>query len=96
MLIDKGITVGEIITFKMISGEEIIGKLVEETAFHYKLNRPLAIGAGPKGLAMMPCVFSVGPDREILINKVAIAALAPSDKEFADQYLQNTTGISLI
>ena len=44
MLIDKGVAVGEVITLKLTSGEELVAKLVEETATHYKLTRIQVIG----------------------------------------------------
>ena len=37
MLIDKGVTEGEVITLKLTSGEEIVAKLVEDGAAYYKL-----------------------------------------------------------
>ena len=40
MLIDKGVTAGEVITLKLTSGEEIVAKLVEDGAGYYKLKNP--------------------------------------------------------
>ena len=34
MLIDKGISSGEVITFKLTSGEELVAKLIEDGAVH--------------------------------------------------------------
>ena len=95
MLIDKGVTVGEIITIKLTSGEELIAKLVEEQPMHYKLSRPLVIGMGPQGPAMMPYLFTVNPDKEIRIAKATITVIEATDKQFADNYIQGTTGIKL-
>ena len=44
MLIDKGVCEGEVITFKLTSGEEIVAKLVEDGPVYYKLSRPMVIG----------------------------------------------------
>jgi hypothetical protein len=35
MLISKGATVGEVVTLKLVTSEELIGKFAEETATHY-------------------------------------------------------------
>lgn len=48
MLIDKGVSVGEVITLKLTSGEELVAKLTEETATYYKLSKPMVIGMGNK------------------------------------------------
>lgn len=95
MLIDKGVTAGEVVTIKLTSGEELVAKLVEETAIHYKLSRPLVLSMGPKGIGMVPYLFTVSPDKDIQLNKSTVTVIAVSDKEFSNQYIQGTTGITL-
>lgn len=95
MLIDKGVTIGEVVTLKLTSGEEIVAKLVEETVSHYKLSKPLVLSMGPKGIGMVPYLFTVSPDKEISLNKHTVTVIAASDKEFSNQYLAGTTGITL-
>lgn len=95
MLIDKGVSIGEVITLKLTSGEELVSRLVEETDQYYKLSRPSVIGMSPKGPALMPYLFTVDPEKEIKLSKSAVAVAVASDKQFADQYIQGTTGIAL-
>lgn len=95
MLIDKGVTAGEVITLKLTSGEEIVAKLVEETATHYKLSRPMVIGMGPNGPGLMPYLFTVHPDKEVKLSKITVTLAEATDKNFADQFIQSTTGIKL-
>jgi hypothetical protein len=95
MLIDKGVTAGEVITLKLTSGEELVARLVEEGTDFYKLSKPSVIGMSPKGPALMPYLFTVSPEKDIKLGKNAVAVVAASDKEFADQYMQGTTGIAL-
>ena len=59
MLIDKGVTAGEVITLKLTSGEEIVAKLDSETPTHYKLSRPMVIGMGQHGPGLMPYLFTL-------------------------------------
>lgn len=95
MLIDKGVSAGEVVTFKLTSGEEVVAKLVEETATHYKLARPMVLSMTPQGVGMMPYLFTVSPDKEVKLNKATITMVEATDKSFADQFLQSTTGIKL-
>jgi hypothetical protein len=95
MLIDKGITAGEVITLKLTSGEELVAKLVEETATYYKLSRPMVIGMGQQGPGLMPYLFTVHPDKEVKLNKTTVVLAEATDKGFADQFIQSTTGIKL-
>lgn len=95
MIIDKGVTIGEVVTLKLTSGEELIGKLVEEMPAAYRLSRPLVLSMSQKGIGMIPYLFTVNPDKDIKVNKTAVVVAEATEKEFADQYLQGTTGIKL-
>ena len=95
MLIDKGVSVGEVITLKLTSGEEIVAKLVEETDAYYKLSKPMVIGMGQKGPGLMPYLFTVSPDKDVKLLKQTVTVAEATDKVFADQFVQSTTGIAL-
>ena len=96
MLIDKGVSVGEVITLKLTSGEEIVAKLAEETNTHYKLSRPMVIGMGQKGPGLMPYLFTVDPSKEVKLAKSTVTVAEATDKQFADQFIESTTGIKLV
>jgi hypothetical protein len=95
MLIDRGIVEGGVVTFKLTSGEEIVAKLVEDGAAHYKLSRPMVIGMGQQGPGLMPYLFTVHPDKDVKLNKSVVAMAEATDEQFAKQFLQSTTGIAL-
>jgi hypothetical protein len=95
MLIDKGVTAGEVVTIKLTSGEELVAKLDSETPTHYKLARPLVLSMGPQGVGMVPYLFTVSQDKIIDLNKSTVTVCVPTMKEAADQYIQSTTGIKL-
>ena len=95
MLIDRGVTIGEVVTLKLTSGEEIVAKLVDDGPMHYKLSHPQVIGMTPKGPGLMPYLFTVSPDKEVRLNKGTVAVIEATDKAFADQFIQSTTGIAL-
>lgn len=96
MLIDKGVTQGEVITLKLTSGEEIVAKLVEETDAYYKLSKPMVIGMGPKGPGLMPYLFTVHPDKEVKLHKGTVTMAEATDTEFAKQFVETTSGIKLV
>ncbi len=96
MLIDKGVTEGEVITIKLTSGEELIGKLVEEGPMHYKVSKPMVLTAGQQGLGMAPYLFTVNPEKDIKISKSTVTVCEATDKQFADSYISGTTGIKLV
>lgn len=96
MLIDKGVSAGEVITLKLTSGEELVAKLVEETDTYYKLSHPQVIGMGPKGPGLMPYLFTVSPEKEVKLLKGTVTLAEATDKSFADQFIEATSGIKLV
>jgi len=95
MLIEKGVAEGDVVTLKLTSGEEILGKLVEDGALYIKLNRPMVLTAGQQGLGMAPYLFTANPYRDVRIFKNTVVVFEPTLKEFSDSYIQGTTGIKL-
>jgi uncharacterized alpha/beta hydrolase family protein len=95
MLIDKGVSAGDVVTLKLTSGEELVARLDEETPTHYKLGKPMVIGMGQSGPGLMPYLFTVSQDKIVPLLKSTVTVAVTSDKIFADQYLQSTTNIKL-
>ena len=69
MLINKGVTVGEVVTIKTTAGEEIVAKLVEENPTMVTVSKPLVLTAGQKGIALVPFLFTTDPDADISISR---------------------------
>jgi hypothetical protein len=44
----------------------------------------------------MPYLFTVHPDKEVKLSKSVVAMAEATDKQFADQFIQSTTGIKLV
>lgn len=95
MLISKGIATGEVVTFKLVTSEELIGKLVEETDTQYVVDRPLTLVMSAKGLGLQPWLFTVDMEKAIRIPKDKVLVVASTLKEMSDNYLQGTSGIAL-
>lgn len=94
MLIQKGFSSGDVISLKLINGDEIIARFEEETDAYIKISKPLAITIGAQGLGMIPWMFLGETDTFKLKNEHIFAAVV-AKKDAADQYLQGTTGIAL-
>jgi hypothetical protein len=96
MLINKGFAVGEVVTLKLTSGEELVAKLTEETDSYYKLSKPMVIGMGQQGPGLMPYLFTVSPDADVKLQKSTVTVAEPTDTAFAKQFLESTSGIKLV
>lgn len=94
MLLDKSkFEQGDIISLRLISGDEMIGKYIEEDMVSVKLSKPVMLAMTPKGPAMAPAMMTVHPDTDFSISKAAIILQGKTVKEVSDQYTFQTTGI---
>lgn len=93
MLINKGIAEGDIVTIKLTSGEELVAKLVEETAVSIKVSKPVVLTANKDGIMMVPYLFTVSHDKHVSIAKGTVTVFELTDAPAAKQFIQATTGI---
>jgi hypothetical protein len=94
MLINKGFTSGDIVSLKLINGDELIARYDTSEGDDITISKPLSITIGPQGLGMMPWIF-LGDKDTITLKKSHVFTVVTSKKDAADQYLQGTTGIAL-
>lgn len=101
MLIDKKSTVeiNDIVTIKLLSGEEIVGRLNERSADSIFLSKPIRVimepmGNNQVGLSMLPVLASASEVNSVQfpLAGLAIRPLKTSD-EVRSNYLQITTGL---
>jgi len=94
MLINRGFSNGDIVSLKMINGDELIARFESETADEVTIDRPLALTMSREGLGMIPWMM-LGDKSSITLKKSHVFAVVSSQKDAADQYMQGTTGIAL-
>ncbi len=95
MLIEKPIEKNKIVSIKLITGDELVAKVIDETATEIILAKPLSVMMSDKGLAMLPYMLSVSADNDLKISKSHYICISSPVKEVESHYLQITTGITL-
>jgi hypothetical protein len=94
MLLNKQkFAVGDIITIKLLTGDEIMGKFIEDSMGSITLDRPLMLAMTQKGPAMSPVLMTVNPDIKLTFNTQTVMVMAETDAEIGKQYVFQTTGI---
>jgi hypothetical protein len=89
------VTVGEIWSFKLNSGEEVIGKVIEINNDYLLLNDPVSVAPGPKGLGLVPSMFTHNAAIPVTLNTNNIAMYVPTDENIQAKYVEATTGIEV-
>ena len=83
----------DIISMKLVTGEEVISKFVEVSDSGYKINKPLVLSLTSQGPALTPFLLTADLNSDITIPKSAIIGMASTDKVTSGQYIKGTTGI---
>jgi len=87
--------VGKVYTFKMNSGEEMMGKFIEQEGTYLTVESPVTIGAGPKGMQLIPTLFTVDPDAQVTLNINSVSIYAETEESIRFKYIEATTGIQV-
>lgn len=95
MLIETPHKIGDTVSFKLTSGEEIIARLDAEDDKFYTLHKPMVMIVQQQGMGLAPFMFSVSPDAKFNLQASSVACIAKTEKEIASQYTQQTTGIAV-
>ena len=82
-----------IAVFKTSSGEEFIGKVLEETMIAFSVKSPLCMVQTETGLRFAPYMMMADPDKTINIPKPVITGVPPS--KLTEQYEQVLSPIAL-
>ncbi len=87
---------GDIITIKLMSGEEVLAKLIEITQDSIKISKPRAVVNIPnKGIGLGPFVFTVPQNADVEIYKNNIVCFTETEDGMARQYREGTSGLTL-
>lgn len=82
-------------TFKLNSGEEVIGKVTGSAPDHVVLHEPLSVAPGPKGMGLVPSIFTAEADAETRLNTSSIAMVVKTGEDIKMKYIETTTGLTL-
>lgn len=94
MLLEQPYKINDVITIKLASGEELVGKLVEEKENYIKLKTPLTLVASQQGLGLQQFLFTGDPEGTIKIGQNAITVMTKTVDNFAKLYTERTTGLA--
>ena len=96
MLIDTPYKVGDTVSFKLNSGEELVARLEEETPTAYRLNKPMCLIMQNNGLGLAPFMFGATPESKFMLQSHAVSCIAKTEGEIAKQYTASTSNIKIV
>lgn len=90
----KNIEIGEVYTFKLVSGEELIAKVTGYNDGTLVLSNPLSVAPNAQGMGLIPSMFTADLDKNIELNTNTVTMYAPSAEPIRLKYIEATTGIA--
>lgn len=95
MLISKSnkIETGDLATFKLVNGDEIVGEVVTAIAGEYEVSNPMTVVPSQKGVGLFPSLMT-GKDKAVVTLKAQHVMMAVlTTDELKSHYTQLVTGI---
>lgn len=98
MLLNKSwntIQVGELASFKMANGDEIVARVEEliDGAGDYRVSNPMTVVPSQKGVALFPSLMTAKDQPTVILQKCHILMSAVTTPELESHYTQLVTGI---
>lgn len=93
MLISKGYDAGDIVSFKLSNGDEIVARVKEEKPDAFVVTKPCTVLPSPKGMGLIQSLFTATGEGEIPISKHHVIMHSATVKDVKDYYVEVTTGI---
>ncbi len=88
---------GDIVSFKMVNGEELVAKMEMDCDKVWIVNQPLmVVPVQSGGLQLIPPMMSVLPGQEFRLPKSQVVLEAPAVDQVADHYREVTTDIKAV
>ncbi len=95
MLINKGNAYkdGDIISFKLVNGDEIVAKLAEIIPDGYVITKPCTVMPTQQGMGLIQTMLAGDINSNITLERRHIIMHCPAVDRIQDSYIQITTGI---
>jgi hypothetical protein len=95
MIYNKKHENGEIVAIKLITGDELIAKLVEGDMDNIRLSKPMMLVHTPKGLAMSQFMMMQDIEDVIVIQTDKVIAITKANSVASGQYSQTVSSIKV-
>jgi len=96
MLLETPYKEQDVVSIKLSTGDEVVGKLLSEDDNQIVLSKPLALTATQQGMGLVPFMFTVDQESKFPFNKQLVLIIMKTEQEMSSNYIQNTTGLSIV
>lgn len=94
MLVTNKYEKDTVVSFKLVNGDEIVAKVVEDNDTAFIVSKPTTVMPSTQGIGLIQSLFTGNLNTNIPLEKKFVMFHAPSVTEIKNYYIQTTTGIT--
>lgn len=93
MLVSKGYQEGDIVSFKLSTGDEIVARVISSDSDSFEISKPCTVMPSPQGMGLIQSLFTADADVNVKLQRQHVIMHAPSIDQMQKHYIKTTTGI---
>ena len=93
MLVTKSYEKDQVVSFKILNGDEIIARIVEETDDAFVIVKPTTVMPSQQGLGLLQSLFTSDLNKSIRLDKRHVMMHGHTVRDVENHYIKTTTGI---
>ena len=84
-----------LVSFKLVNGDEVIAKIVDETAAEFVVSKPMIVVPSQQGIGLMQSLFTSDLNKSIHLDKRHVMLHSQTSGELVNHYLETTSGFTI-
>lgn len=93
MLVANKYEKDDIVTFKVVNGDELVAKIVEESDEAFTVSKPCTVMPSQQGIGLLQSLFTSSLDKNVTLDKKHVIMHCPTVQDVQNHYIKTTTGI---
>lgn len=86
----------DIVTFKLVNGDELVAKIIEDGGMSYTVDRPCTVVPSHQGIGLTQSLFTSDMKKPIVISKAHVMFSGETIEEMVNHYFTVTTGLQTV
>jgi hypothetical protein len=96
MLKEAPYKVGEVVAFRLVSGDEILGEVTDVTDSEVSIKKPCTLAIGQDGnVGLTPAALLANPEKSVVYSLSQVMARMTPREDAVKSYMQFSSGIQL-
>jgi hypothetical protein len=93
IIVEQPYKINDIVTLKVLGGDEVVGRLTVVEDGIVTINKPHAVMMGQQGFGLVPYIMTAGPDVKVEFKSEHILSIVKTYEGVAKEYIKQTSGI---